>query len=104
MLDFPFLRRPPSRRPETSGLDLGMKSEGVRNIPSGNPEEYLCSRSCNFQTETEYPSAIGTLAPTAPAGLSVLQHRHLLAGNDPLLADLTLSLDLLDDAILVLHE
>jgi signal transduction histidine kinase len=76
----------------------------VRNIPSGNPDEYLCSSSSDVQTETEYPTAISSLPATAPSGLNPLQRRRVLAGNDPLLADLTLALDLLDDAILVLHE
>jgi len=76
----------------------------VRNISSRTPEEYLCSRSCNFQNETENPAATSALAGTAPEGLSPLQRRRVLAGNEPLLADLTLSLDLLDDAILLLHE
>jgi signal transduction histidine kinase len=39
-----------------------------------------------------------------PAGLGPLQHKQVLAGSDPLLPDLTLTLDLIDDAILVLHE
>jgi len=76
----------------------------VRNIPSGNPEEYLCGSSCDLQSETEHPTAIGSLAGTAQAGLNPMQRRRVLAGNDLLLADLTLALDLLDDAILVLHE
>ena len=76
----------------------------MRNIPSDNPEEYLCGSLCDLQSETEYPTTISSLPATAQAGLNPSQRRRVLAGNDPLLADLTLALDLLDDAILVLHE
>ena len=41
-------------------------------------------------------------SPTA--GLSQVQRRLMLAASDPLMADLMLSLDLLDDAVVVLHE
>ena len=44
------------------------------------------------------------MAESAHVGLTSQQRLRLLAGNEPLLADLTLSLDLLDDAVLVLHE
>ena len=76
----------------------------MRNISSERPEEFLCSTSCDFESDTGNSAATSALAGTAPAGLSQLQRNRLLASNAPLLADLTLSFDLLDDAILLLHE
>ena len=71
----------------------------MQTISVVKPNEYRCSTSCNFQ-----PAASTIATGTAHAGFSTLQRKRVLAGNDPLFADLTLSLDLLDDAILVLHE
>ena len=45
-----------------------------------------------------------TLADVSATGLSQQQRKRVLAGSVPLLADLMLAIDLLDDAVIVLHE
>jgi len=45
-----------------------------------------------------------TLADVSASGLSQQQRKRVLAGSVPLLADLMLAIDLLDDAVIVLHE
>ncbi len=76
----------------------------MQNTSNTRPVEYLCNKSCNFRNKTGNPAAVGALTGAVPAGLGPVQRKRVLAGNDPLLADLALSLDLLDDAVLVLHE
>ena len=76
-------------------MELSTRSEA--NRPLG---EAACDR-----LETPWTAAVTRTADdTGPAGLSPFRRRRVLAGSDPLIPDLTLTLDLIDDAILVLHE
>lgn len=75
----------------------------MQSIASVKPREHLCRRSCDFQTELGKLTCI-MASGTAPTGLNTVQRKRVLAGCDPLVPDLTLTLDLIDDAILVLHE
>ena len=83
---------------------LGLRSKYVQTTGHGIAELHICSESCILQRDS------GSLIPTirmtesAQLGLTSQQRLRLLAGNQPLVADLTLSLDFLDDAILILHE
>jgi signal transduction histidine kinase len=48
--------------------------------------------------------ATGMTESAAPVGLGQLQRNRVLAGSDPLVPDLMLALDLLEDGMLLLHE
>jgi signal transduction histidine kinase len=50
------------------------------------------------------PAALQPVHEPLLPGLSQLRRKVVLAASDPLMADLMLSLDLLDDAVVVLHE
>ena len=64
--------------------------------------KYLSTPACDLRESPA--SAANAIAHLPPAGLGPLRYRRTLASSDPLLPDLTLTLDLIDDAILVLHE
>ncbi len=77
----------------------------MEQFAPSHAKKYLCAASCDGQeTRWSATSYSGIVDGIGPAGLSPLQRRRVLAGSDPLLPDLTLTLDLLDDAILILHE
>ena len=76
----------------------------MQNTGRETPENYVCSEDCRLQRDSQNSTPTIRMAESAHAGLTSQQRLRLLAGNEPLLADLTLSLDLLDDAVLVLHE
>ncbi len=76
----------------------------MQNVATGKRSEYLCEGSCDLRIECGNPTATNIVTATAPAGLNAFQRRRVLAGCDPLVPDLTLTLDVIDDAILVLHE
>lgn len=64
----------------------------------------LSAAPCDLQESTWTATAAPIVNDPAPAGLSPQERKRVLAGSDPLIPDLTLTLDLLDDAILLLHE
>ena len=76
----------------------------MQNTGRETPENYVCSEDCRLQRDSDNSTPTIRMAESAHVGLTSQQRLRLLAGNEPLLADLTLSLDLLDDAVLVLHE
>jgi signal transduction histidine kinase len=89
--------------PITFRRDFGLRSESVQ-ITGERPQEFLCSGSCDFHTVSRSRMPPSIVTGTALTGLTQLQRKRVLAGNEPLQTDLTLALDLVDDAILVLHE
>ena len=73
-------------------------------IACSDAKKYLCAAACDLQETPWTSTATRSLDEAAPAGLSPQERRRVLAGSGPLVPDLTLTLDVLDDAILLLHE
>ena len=66
----------------------------------------LCPQAatCDLRTSQWTHVASQTLADARAIGLSQQQRKRVLAGSDPLFVDLVLAIDMLDDAVILLHE
>ncbi len=73
-------------------------------IACSDAKQYLSAVAGDLQETPWTPAAARIVNDPAPAGLSPQERKRVLAASDPLVPDLTLALDLLDDAILLLHE
>lgn len=72
-------------------------------MESGSEKEAgVQAAACYFQI-SDSPAMTGQKFASA-AGFNQQERKRVLAGSDPLVADLFLSFDLLDDAIILLHE
>jgi len=60
--------------------------------------------ACVLRASDWPPIATQTLTDASAIGFSQLQRKRVLAGSDPLIVDLILAMDLLDEAVILLHE
>ena len=69
-------------------------------------EAGLCPQAatCDLRTPEWTHVASQALAEAGAIGLSQQQRKRVLAGSDPLFVDLALAIDMLDDAVILLHE
>ena len=65
---------------------------------------YLQAAACDIQDSDWSMATTHERMGTLSVGLSQQQRKRVLAGSDPLVADLLLAMDLLDDAVMVVHE
>jgi signal transduction histidine kinase len=101
---FLFLQKDRHSDSSSFASHLGLRSKCVQTTGHGIAELHVCSENCILQRDSGSSIPTITMTESAQLGLTSQQRLCLLAGNQPLVADLTLSLDFLDDAILILHE
>ena len=76
-------------------------------MDTGNGEEAACcprAAACDLRAYDWPPITAEALTDISAPGLSQQQRKRVLAGSVPLIADLMLTMDLFEDAVILLHE